>query len=529
MGIDPLKSPKPNPPAVTPTPAPAAVAPAAAPVLTAPPATQYRPFEGGDRLRMAAQLGQPGAAQPLDQSVPTVSARELELLARPPVEAGTVRESGKPTETQPSADPANQDVTGEMTPEQRREYDQLPPENRTQFNTQYRAAEPETQAAMDHALEEGLAGEYLAAPREEQEKYVALHTEAATRPSGKAVDEVDGLLADGELGAYLAVEGRAGTEEAQQLQSLLFDGTLRQTDGGDKSMLDYVGEFAADPSEVTPEPGQVPRDDLVNQIISDVYTTRGEQPPGDRNCGPVQAMASFAHSNPAAFARTQTELAETGQTRIRTPSGQTEVLTFQGPPSDRTDGLSLTQQIFVEAFANPVDQGNRRAGGGFLGAVLDIFDGMTASEVAQMQERTSGAGSTDAVTDYETVTVPTGDELEETTPEEAERLREVAEKTIDEQVEAGEPPTVWMANEDGTGGHWVRVLNVVEMGPFKLYVLDDGTGKPTMMGANAFMERVGAVVYNAEHSTPPPGSFNAAWDDPGTGSKGLAGDPEDGG
>ncbi|MDQ3265021.1 MAG: hypothetical protein M3Y59_15380 [Myxococcota bacterium] len=529
MGIDALKSLKPNPPpAATPTPAPAAVVPAAAPVVTTPPATQYSPTEGGDRLRMAAQLGQDAGAQPLDESTPTVSARELELQTRVRPEAGTVREPGKPTETKPSADPANQDVTGEMSAEQQREYDQLPAENRTEFNQQYRAAEPETRAAMDHALEEGLAGEYLAAPREQQEKYVALHTEAATRTGGKAVDQVDGLLADGELGAYLAVEGRAGTDEAQQLQTLLFDGTLRQARRGDPSMLDYLGDFAADPSAVTPEPGLVPRDDLVNQIINDVYSNRGVQPPGDRNCGPVQAMASFAHSDPAAFARTQTELAETGHTEIRTPSGQTETLTYRGPPRGQENGLSLTQQIFLQAFAAPVDRTSQR-GGGFLGQLLDAFDGMTAAEVAQLQERTSGAGSAESVTDYEVVTVPTSEELEETTPEEAERLREIAEKTIDEQVRAGEPPTVWMEGEDGTGGHWVRVLNVVELGPIKLYVLDDGSGNPRMMGANAFMEGVGAVVYNADHSTPPPGSYNEAWDDPGTGSKNLAGDPGDGG
>lgn len=416
--------------------------------------------------------------------------------------------------------PENQAVTREMTPEERSQYNRLSEEDRTTFNeahlTAQQSQDPAEVEKLETALVSGAMPEYLELSPEERERVDKLYADTAQLPEDQqeaARAQVANLVKEGKVADYMTVE-QASSEDAN-LQALLFNGQLNGTaDDGGETMLDYLAGTANGP-ETT---GQgLSRGELLDQIINDVHNPEYSQPEGNRDCLPLAAVSEFARRNPASYARMMTELGETGTTTLTKPNGESVELHFQGPPNS-TEGLTATQEMFIESVGDYIDREfGRGEGGGLLaralGGLMDMFDGMTSQEASELLDLTMGA-------DYEAMTIPDDEEIDRNDPEQAaeqQRLRDAAKDTIREQLDAGEQPLV---NIDG---HWVKVTNTLEFAGMTIYVIDNGTGQPSFASAN----QVDSVVFNTEHSDVPPNSYNSEWDDPGTGLKpgqGIGGD-----
>lgn len=510
-----------TPKPVEPTPAPQ---PAAAPTVSAPSAATTSSFTSAAEAPVSLTVPQEQVTS--GTAIRTGSADTLASKLRSVSLTGDVKKdlsalmSSAVQGPRASNDPDNQAVTGEMTPDERKQYDRLSEEDRAAFNEAHLAAQAAEDPAEVEKLETALAAgsmpEYLDLPAEEKERVDQLLAETENLPpeqQREARAQVANLVKEGKVDEYLKVE-QSSSEDAN-LQALLFGGQLNgmaEQDGS--TMLDYLAGVASGEGETT---GQgLNRGELIDQIVNDVKEHEYNQPEGNRDCLALAAVSEFARRNPATYARMMTELAETGTTTLTNAEGESIELKFNGPPNDGE--LTSTQEMFVESFADYIDRnfgGNGGSGlGAIFGRVADMFDGMTSREAAELLDFAHGQ-------DYEAMTIPEDDEIDPNNPADVElqeRLRQEAKDTIQEQLDAGEKPLV---NIDG---HWVQVEKAIELpGGTTLYVIDDGTGKKTF----ATDSQVDAVVYNTEHSDVPEGSYNSEWDDPGTGLKpgqGIGGD-----
>lgn len=526
----------------TPQPAPVAMdAGAQVPASRASPETlnatldrTREPVAGGPVADASAQTAAPTAAP--------ASNAETEVDA--PAEVSAQEEA-------PDAGAEEAPVADSLNEEERRAYEALSPEDRRQFDQAYREAQAkaptetsaQTQADgaaagtsaeaasptedLERALVNGAIPAYLDLPTEEQAKADELYRAAERLPEGpqrtEATAAVTRLVKEDQVEAYMLVE-ESSSEDAN-LQHLLFNGQLTgNKDKDNKSLLDYLAGFAANGTGNTAQ--GVNRGELIDQIIRDVRTNSYDQPPGNRDCGPLAVLGEFAGEAPATYARTLTELAETGTTTVKNSRGEEIVLNYKGPPPEgigQEGQLTSTQDLFTTAFGDYVDRKYGPSGGGILGGVqrmMDRLDGMNALEIAELRELVSGD-------EYEAMTVPTDEDVDPSDPAAVarqEELREEAKSTIDEQLEADENPVV---NIDG---HWVKVTGKVNFLGRELYFVDDGTGQRRMVSADYLKSSVKSVVYNTEHSEVPEGSYDPTLDDPGTGSNSGAGgiDPTEG-
>ncbi|HVE82391.1 MAG TPA: hypothetical protein VND93_06075, partial [Myxococcales bacterium] len=338
-------------------------------------------------------------------------------------------------------------------------------------------------------------------PPDQQQRYDDLHQEAArTQPAEQSVKELRRLLTSlnqGEFQKLLQVEDAVKDDPRAKadLHKLLFEGKLEQRSGDvSKTTLSYLDDLATQGGKTVPL--EVDRKGLLTQLLRDMADPMSMvQGAGNNDCAGSGAAFLMAATHPAEYARIITQLAETGKANL-TPSWAHNV--FRAENVILTVGSidprrPITQALFAKSFVEAA------AGNTAAEQVIAKLDGINGEQYAAMLNRGVGLNGRGWKPAY---MPPEGD---------PNRKQAEADATTLLQGASEQKPVFALI-----GDHWVTVTKVEGDPPQVTY--QDGSGQPQTRPLAEVLRELNTICFQN-------GDVPASMNDSRNGRPGGGGDP----